>query len=523
MATHIPAASSGTFSTPEPTCNADVIIVGAGPTGLTLAAELAIAGVNVLVLERRANQQLDGSRAGGLHAHTLELLEMRGALDPFLAVGTAAQIVGFAWLPLDISDFPTRHPYGLALPQQDIEHLLLAWVNRLGVPIRRDSHVERIVQHEEQVEVHLHDAEVMRARWVVGCDGAHSIVRRQAGIAFEGTDTSISHLLAELRLTETPTWGLRRDAQGIHAIAPLADTSSSSAEGGPRARIMLTEANVGRSHAPTLDDIRERLCAVYGQDFGAHDATWLSWFTDAARQAPQYRIGRVLLAGDSAHVHYPTGGQGLNLGMQDAFNLGWKLAQVVRGISDPSLLDTYQSERHPIAARVLQNTRAQSALLRTDAQTEALRESVAVWLGMHEPRVAVAAMLSGLDVHYASDSGHFNDHALRGRHVPDVELLTANGPTRFSTLLREARPLLVDFGVRDGIDIGPWVHRVRMINAECHDRWVLPVIGEVAPPAGLLVRPDGYVAWVSDGTTVGLADALMQWHGCTSPTHNLPQ
>jgi 3-(3-hydroxy-phenyl)propionate hydroxylase len=519
-----PAASSGTPSTAEPTQDADVIVVGAGPTGLTLAAELSLAGVKVLVLERRADQQLDGSRAGGLHAHTLELLEQRGALEPFLAAGTAAQIVGFAWLPLDISDFPTRHPYGLALPQQEIEHLLLAWVSSLDVPIRRHSHVERIEQYDELVEVHLHGADVMRAQWVVGCDGAHSIVRRQAGIDFEGTDASISHILAELRLRETPPWGLRRDAAGIHAIGPLAggESSSTHAHDAPRARIMLTEAKVGRSQAPTLDDVRDRLREVYGQDFGAHDATWLSWFTDAARQAPQYRVGRVLIAGDAAHTHYPTGGQGLNLGMQDAFNLGWKLAQVVRGVSDPSLLDSYQHERHPVAARVLQNTRAQSALLRTDAQTEALRESVAAWLGMHEPRVAVAAMLSGLDVHYASDNGHSNDHALRGRRVPDVELLTANGPTRFSTLLREARPLLVDLGVRDGIDIGPCVDRVRMINAECQEQWLLPVIGKVAPPAGLLVRPDGYVSWVSNGTTAWLAEALMQWHGCTSPTHNLP-
>jgi len=520
MATHPHAASTGTSCTSEPTCHADVIVVGAGPTGLTLAAELAIAGVNVLVLERRADQALDGSRAGGLHAHTLELLEQRGALAPFLAAGTTAQIVGFAWLPLDISDFPTRHPYGLALPQQEIENLLLAWVTELNVPIRRQALVERIVPNDAQVEIHLHGADVMRARWVVGCDGAHSIVRRQAGIAFEGTDASISHLLAELRLNETPPWGLRRDAQGIHAIGPLADTTTAPhADGAPRARVMLTEAKASRSQAPTLEEVRQRLREVYGQDFGAHDATWLSWFTDAARHATRYRVGRVLLAGDAAHVHYPTGGQGLNLGMQDAFNLGWKLAQVVRGVSDPSLLESYQHERHPVAARVLQNTRAQSALLRTDAQTEALRDSVTAWLGMHEPRVAVAAMLSGLDVNYAPRDGHARAHALLGRRVPDVELLTGNGPTRFSTLLHEARPLLVDLGVSDGIDIGPWVHRVRMINAECRDRWMLPVVGEVPPPAGLLVRPDGYVSWVSTGTSAGLAESLMQWHGCTN-THS---
>lgn len=515
MATHPPSASTRRSSSQTTAVDADVIIVGAGPTGLTLAAELAIAEVDVLVLERRPDQQLDGSRAGGLHARTLELLEQRGALEPFLAAGSPAQIVGFAWLPLDISDFPTRHPHGLALPQQDIERQLLAWVDALKVPIRRQAHVVRIVPEGEQVQLQLADAQVLRARWVVGCDGAHSIVRRQAGIPFEGSDASISHLLAELRLRETPPWGLRRDAHGIHAIGPLPETNPTASEGAPaapRVRVMLTEAAAGCTTAPSLDDLRQRLCEVYGQDFGAHDATWLSWFTDAARQASAYRAGRMLLAGDAAHVHYPTGGQGLNLGMQDAFNLGWKLAQVVHGISDATLLDSYQRERHPVATRVLQNTRAQSALLRTDAQTDALRDSVATWLGMHEPRVAVAAMLAGLDVHYDMGQGH----PLLGRRVPDLLLHTADGPTQVSTLLRAARPLLIDLGVQDGIDIGAWTHRVRMINAECRDRWVLPVVGEVTPPHGLLVRPDGHVAWVSEGTSAGLAESLMQWHGCTT-------
>ncbi|WP_291156951.1 FAD-dependent monooxygenase [Gemmatimonas sp. UBA7669] len=517
MSTLPPAILSGSRSPSSTGLDADVIIVGAGPTGLTLAAELAIAKVNVLVLERRANQDLDGSRAGGLHARTLELLETRGALAPFLAAGAPAQIVGFAWMPLDISDFPTRHPYGLALSQQDIERQLLAWATKCGVSIRRNTVVAQLMQDEHAVTVPLDDGEVLRGAWVVGCDGAHSVVRRAAGMAFEGSPPSICHILAELRLRETPAWGLKRDVLGIHAIGPLPETgggASNAVPGTVRARVMLTEAGVERRTAPTLDEVCQRLREVYGQDFGAHDASWLSWFTDAARQASPYRVGRLLVAGDAAHVHYPTGGQGLNLGMQDAFNLGWKLAQVVRGISDETLLDSYQRERHPVAARVLQNTRAQSALLRTDAQTEALRESVASWLVMNEPRVAVAAMLAGLDVHY--DLGH--GHPLLGRRIPDLRLHTADGPTHIATLLHDARPLLIDLGVQDSIDIGPWTQHVRMINAECRERWVLPVIGEVTPPRGLLVRPDGHVAWVSEGGTSGLAEALVQWHGCTVNT-----
>lgn len=513
MVAHLTNPSPRASSSSPASIHSDVIIVGAGPTGLTLAAELAIAKVNVIMLERRASQDLDGSRAGGLHARTLELLETRGALAPFLAAGAPAQIVGFAWMPLDISDFPTRHPYGLALPQQEIERQLLAWATKCGVSIRRNAVVAQLVQDEHGVLVQLDDGGVLRSSWVVGCDGAHSVVRRAAGMAFEGSPPSICHILAELRLREAPEWGLKRDAQGIHAIGPMpaaVGTAPDAVAGSVRARVMLTEASTERRTAPTLDEVCERLRDVYGQDFGAHDATWLSWFTDAARQATSYRVGRMLVAGDAAHVHYPTGGQGLNLGMQDAFNLGWKLAQVVQGISDPTLLDSYQRERHPVAARVLQNTRAQSALLRTDAQTDALRESVASWLGMNEPRVAVAAMLAGLDVHYGLGHGH----PLRGRRVPDLLLHTADGPTHIATLLHGARPLLIDLGIHDSIDIGAWGQRVRMINAECRERWVLPVLGEVAAPAGLLVRPDGHVAWVSEGGTAGLDEALVQWCGC---------
>jgi hypothetical protein len=272
---------------------------------------------------------------------------------------------------------------------------------------------------------------------------------------------------------------------------------------------MVTEQRVGRTGEPTLRDLGEALVAVYGTDFGVHNPTWISRFTDVARQAASYRKGRVLLAGDAAHVHYPTGGQGLNIGVQDAVNLGWKLAQVVKGVSPDSLLDTYQAERHPVAARVLRDTMAQVALLRADDRTNALREIVTDLLGMDEPRKRIAGMMSGLDVRYDLGEGH----PLLGCRMPDLDLVTANGPQRVYTLLHDARPVLLNLGAPGDLDIAPWADRIRVIDARFAGTWELPVLGDVAAPAAVLIRPDGYVAWVGDGTDAGLRDALTAWFG----------
>ncbi|HLG70791.1 MAG TPA: FAD-dependent monooxygenase [Chloroflexota bacterium] len=476
-----------------------VVIAGGGPTGLMLAGELALAGVDAAIVERRTNQDLVGVRAGGLHARSIEILDQRGIADRFLAQGKAMQIGGFAWIPLDISDFPTRHPYGLALPQVQIERILAGWVEELGVPTYRGREVTGCAQDQAGVCVELLDGEPLRADYLVGCDGGRSVIRKAAGIEFSGWAASISNLIAEVQLAAEGEWGLRRDPSGIHSMGKMAD--------GETVRVMVTEQRTDHAQEPTLDDLRTALVAAYGRDFGVHSPSSLSRFTDMARQAAAYRSGRVLLAGDAAHVHYPTGGQGLNIGLQDAVNLGWKLAQVVKGISPESLLDTYQAERHPVGAAVLRNTMAQVALLRGDERTDALREITAELLAMDEPRKRIGGMMSGLDVHYDLGEGH----PLLGRRMPDLDLSTADGPLRVYSLLHDARPVLLNLG--QPLQIGSVPKGVRLFEA-CHNGvWELPVLGPVPAPSAVLIRPDGYAAWVGTGASSGLDEALTKWFG----------
>ena len=280
-------------------------------------------------------------------------------------------------------------------------------------------------------------------------------------------------------------------------------------ENGDSARVVLTEPQLRLDSEPTLRDVREALLAVYGTDYGIHSPTWISRFTDVTRQAAAYRDRRVLLAGDAAHVHPPMGGQGLNIGAQDAVNLGWKLAQVVKRTSPESLLNTYHAERHPVAARVLQNTMAQVALRRPDDRTKALGDTVSELLSLDEPRRRLAAEMSGLGIHYDLGEGH----PLLGRRMPDLDLVTANGPLRIFTLLHDARPVLLNFGEPGGFDITRWADRVRSIDAEYAGIWELPALGAVTAPTAVLIRPDGYVAWVGDVTQLGLANALTTWFG----------
>lgn len=477
-----------------------VVIAGGGPTGLMLAGELALAGVDVAIVERRASQDLIGSRAGGLHARTIEVLDQRGIADRFLSQGQVAQVAGFAWIRLDISDFPTRHNYGLGLWQNHIERILACWVGELRVPIYRGREVTGFAQDDTGVDVELSDGQSLRAAYLVGCDGGRSLIRKAAGIGFPGWDPTTSCLIAEVALAEEPEWGLRRDDKGIHSLSRLED--------GP-VRVLVTEQHLGHTSEPALRDLSEALIAVYGTDYGIHSPTWISRFTDMARQAAAYRDRRVLLAGDAAHVHFPVGGQGLNIGVQDAVNVGWKLAQVVKETSPESLLDTYHAERHPVAARVLRNTMAQTALLRPDERTEALRDTVSELLSMDEPRKRFAAMMSSLDIQYDLGEGH----PLLGRRMPDLDLVTANGPLRVFTLLHDARPVLLNLGEPGGFDLTPWADRVQLIDATFGGIWELPVLGAVAAPTAVLIRPDGYVAWVGDPTHPGLPGALTTWFG----------
>ena len=482
-----------------------VVIAGGGPTGLMLAGELALAGTDVVIVERRVNQDVDGSRAGGLHSRTIEVLDQRGIAERFLSAGQAMQVQGFALIPLDISDFPTRHNYGLALWQRQFEPILAAWVAELGVPTLRGCEVVGFAQDDDGVDVEVSGDTMLRADYLVGCDGGRSLVRKAAGIDFPGLAASTSWMIAEVEMDEEPEFGFRRDRAGTHAIGRR--------EAGEKIGVVLTEREVEHTGEPSIDELRQELVEVYGTDFGLRRANWISRFTDMARQAASYRRGRVLVAGDAAHVHPPQGGQGLNTGVQDAVNLGWKLAQVVEGTSPDSLLDTYHDERHPVGARVLHDTMAQVALSTPGDRHQALRDTMTELLAMDEPRRRIAGMLSGLDIHYDLGDGH----PLLGRRMPDLDVHTADGPTRVFTLLHDARPVLLNLGEPGGFDNSPWAHRVRLVDADHAGVWELPVLGEVAAPPAVLIRPDGHVAWAGDLTDPELPRALSTWFGAAAP------
>jgi 3-(3-hydroxy-phenyl)propionate hydroxylase len=495
-----------------------VVIAGGGPTGLMLAGELALAGIDVAVVERRPNQDLAGARALGISSRTIEVLDQRGIADRFLSAGQVAQITGFAVTRLDISDFPTRHNYGLGLRQKHIERILAGWVTELNVPILYGREVTGFTQDDTGVDVALADGQSMRAQYLVGCDGGRSLVRKTAGIDFPGWEPTTSNILAEVQMTEKPPYGVHRSAVGMYAFGreeyEIKDGQIIYKEVGPIG-VMVTEANADLSIEPTVDDLRRLLIAACGTDYGVHSVGWISRFTDMTRQAANYRRGRVLLAGDAAHVHSPIGGQGLSAGVQDAVNLGWKLAQVIKRTSPDSLLDTYHAERHPVGARVLKTTMAQVALHREDERTLAVRDIVGDLLKMDEPRKRIAGMMSGLDIRYDLGDGH----PLLGRRMPDLDLITDDESIRLYTLLHEARPFLVILSssaviLSEAKDLlGRWEDRVQLVDAAYEGAWELPVIGAVPAPSAVLVRPDGYVAWVGDGSLQGLADALRTWFG----------
>jgi len=452
----------------------EVVIAGGGPTGMMLAAELRLAGVDVVVVERRTTPELASARGRGLHARTIELLDQRGIAERFISKGQRAQVAAFGGTVLDISDFPTRHNYGLALVQSQFELILAQWVTEIGVTFLRGCDVTGFTQDDAGVDVALSDDRSLRAKWLVGCDGGRSLVRKTAGVEFPGWDASISYMIAEATMT-SPAYGLRRDAKGTYAIGP-------HDAGGGKVGLVVRDERVEVGE-PSMSDLRDALVALYGTDFDVRDVTYLSRFTDATRQAASYRSGRVLIAGDAAHVHSPMGGQGLNLGIHDAFNLGWKLARVVHGASPETLLDTYQAERHPITARVLRTTMAQTALSRVDESTKALGETVAELVSVPEARKRWAGFMSGLDIRY--DLG--GTHPLVGRRMPDLEIEIEGKATRVYSLMHDARPLFLSFGAP--------IQSATV--ARYTGQWELPVIGEVAAPTAVRVRPDGYVEWVA--------------------------
>jgi 3-(3-hydroxy-phenyl)propionate hydroxylase len=485
-----------------------VVIAGGGPAGMMLAAELALQDVDVVIFECRPDHELVGSRAGGFHSRTIELFDQRGVAERFLEEGQTAQAAIYATTVLDMSDFPTRHPYALGIFQNKIERIMAAWIAELPqIKVEYGREVIGFAQDRAGVQVRLADGDSHRAQYLVGCDGGRSLIRKLAGIEFPGWDASKSSLIAEVEVTEETPAGIRHDEIGVHGLHVMED--------GKTVRIVTAEREIGPDTEPALEDLKTALTAAYGTDFGVHNPTWISRFTDMTRQAATYRDRRVLLAGDAAHIHYPAGGQGLSLGVHDAVNLGWKLAQVIKGISPDELVDSYHAERHPVTARTLRHTMALTALQRGDERSRALAEEAARLAQIDEARIWLAGIVSGLDVHYDLGDGH----PLLGRRMPDLDLTTATGGSRsVFELLRAGRPLLINLGEPARLELGYWEDRVELIEAGYDGDWLLPVIGRVDAPNAVLVRPDGYVAWVQEpGSDADLTGALTTWFGPPTP------
>ncbi|MEV0535066.1 rifampin monooxygenase [Kitasatospora sp. NPDC050463] len=472
----------------------DVIVVGGGPTGLMLACELRLAGVRVVVLERSAEPSRQ-SRGRGLHARSVEMMDQRGLLDRFLAVSDTFQVGGFfggihkPWP--DTLD--TAHPYGLTVPQQITEQLLDERALELGAEIRRGCEVVGLSQDEDGVTVGLADGTQLRSRYAVGCDGGRSAVRKLLRVGFPGEPSTVETLLGDMEATADPATiaavveEVRRTQLRFGAVPDIDGNKGVY-------RIVVPADGVAedRTTAPTIDDFRQQLRAFAGTDFGVHSPRWLSRFGNATRQAERYRVGRVLLAGDAAHIHPPTGGQGLNLGIQDAFNLGWKLAATVDGRAPEGLLDSYHAERHPVGAAVLDNTRAQITLMGTEPGAVALRALLSKLMDFEDVNRYVTGMITAVEVRYDLGEGH----DLLGRRLRDVRLKRG----RLYELMHDGRGLLLDRTGR--LSVAGWADRV--------DHVVDPS-EELDVPA-VLLRPDGHVAWVGDDQQE-LIDRLARWFG----------
>jgi 2-polyprenyl-6-methoxyphenol hydroxylase-like FAD-dependent oxidoreductase len=473
----------------------DVTIVGGGPTGVMLASELRKHDVRVLVLEKDA-EPTRVPRALGLHARSIELLDQRGLLDRFLSLGVQYPIGGFAGISKPAPDrLDTAHPYVLGIPQPVTERLLTEHAVELGAEIRRDCELVGLSQDDHGVTVDLADGRQLRSCYLVGCDGGRSTVRKLLGVGFPGEPARREWLSAEVELTAPPE-------EVAAAVTEVRETQKGfgvgpSGEGLYRV-VVPAEGVTGdrdRSTPPTLEEIKQRLRMFAGTDFGVHSPRWLSRFGDATRQAERYRTGRVLLAGDAAHIHPPTGGQGLNLGLQDAFNLGWKLAAEVNGWAPEGLLDSYHIERHPVAADVLNTTRAQAELLSTEPGPQAVRRLVSELMDFDEVNRYLIEKVTAIGVRYDFGEGH----RLVGRRLRDVELESR----RLYALMHEGRGLLLDQTGR--LSVAGWADRVDH---------VIDVSEELDLPAALL-RPDGHVAWVGDDQQ-DLLSHLARWFGAAA-------
>ncbi|ARQ72309.1 FAD-dependent monooxygenase [Streptomyces marincola] len=483
-----------------------VIVVGAGPTGLMLAGELRLAGVEVVVLERLA-EPTGQSRGLGFTARTMEVFDQRGLLPRFGEFHTSAA-GHFGGLPLDFGVLDGIHFQANGIPQWRTEAVLSAWAEELGAEIRRGHELTAITDHGDHVEARFTGpggAGSLRAAHLVGCDGGHSTVRALAGIAFPGSAATMEMFLADLKGAGLPPRPIGQRVPGGMAMnAPIGDGID---------RIIVCERGTEpseRTGPPPFAEVAAAWQRLTGEDISGATPLWTSSFTDSARQAEEYRRGRVFLAGDAAHVHLPAGGQGLNVGIQDAVNLGWKLGAALRAGTPVDLLDTYHEERHPVGARVLMNTQAQGLIYLGGTEVDPLRTVLGELMAFDEVNRHLVGMVSGMEIRYG-DAGE-SAHPLLGRRVPPVELVTGGRATDPVALLRDAKGVLLDLSGDDKLArlAAGWSDRVAFVPvapARAGDG-----AGALAGADAVLVRPDGYVAWVAPGT-VDAAAALEQWFG----------